>query len=546
MRIDRGRLGRVVDLEQLHYGPSECPHSSTTQSCSACGELEGVEGLIQKAVDQLRTLLDYHQKLKRKINHAHCLILKTIPPEIMFTIFELCTIPRCRTDGRPDMRTPLKLGAICQEWRHIAWSTPNLWTYISIHLDFEKIAQHPDQNELIQLQAWISRSKSLLLSIYISHGKKSGPKTGNDMQMWHLILEAIARCSHRWRGINLDISTKSFEYLSGLIQGTPQLESLLIKRQNMSRYPSAPLFRNVPPKLQCVMMDNFSIKYVNINPNTVTVLQVANYCGDNPLELIKSSPNLESFHMSRTHFSEQWEPPIYTHHKLVDLSIYITSNESTFFSAVTLPNLQSLSLERHADWASEVSNSDLIAFFHRSRCPLTYLAIQQLEFSNDSLDILLRAVPTLAHLKLGLVERISYLNSTDNQDIYHLLNCLRETNSWPRDSDRKNDSLFLPSLSSLIYVINDPTVYRSFQWRYLEELFTPLQDPVLENYHQRPLKKFRMAIDFTGYDLAIEELYLSQENLNILLNLQRKGVDISCMCGDTDVIWESKRNTGGL
>ncbi|KAF8891615.1 hypothetical protein CPB84DRAFT_1784101 [Gymnopilus junonius] len=34
-----------------------------------------------------------------------------------------------------DIKAPLVLGAICRGWREIAWSIPDLWTYIDVWLD---------------------------------------------------------------------------------------------------------------------------------------------------------------------------------------------------------------------------------------------------------------------------------------------------------------------------------------------------------------------------------------------------------------------------
>ncbi|KXN86720.1 hypothetical protein AN958_09711 [Leucoagaricus sp. SymC.cos] len=104
----------------------------------------------QKEVDRLdvviRRLNEQRAHLLRTINNALA-ATRNLPPEVMSNIFLLARPPidfkeRKSMLKHPGERPPkfekddfqLALGAVCCRWRQIAWSTPQLWTTISVEV----------------------------------------------------------------------------------------------------------------------------------------------------------------------------------------------------------------------------------------------------------------------------------------------------------------------------------------------------------------------------------------------------------------------------
>ena len=105
--------------------------------------------------------------LKRKINRFHSSIIRQIPPDVMSTIFEFC-LPdlmdnQLSSYTEEDLSIPLSLGAICGCWRDIAWSTPSLWSSLTVRVT----SNHNSNITTGIAQEWLARSGQLPLSICI-------------------------------------------------------------------------------------------------------------------------------------------------------------------------------------------------------------------------------------------------------------------------------------------------------------------------------------------------------------------------------------------
>jgi hypothetical protein len=93
----------------------------------------------------------------------------------------------------------LRLGAVCRQWRSIAWGYSPLWNTLHVNITTKHYVHDPQ----IILE-WLERSKDLPLDIRAVPSelvRGPGVSLGVDMA----ILKAIRACVSRWRSVDLRI-----------------------------------------------------------------------------------------------------------------------------------------------------------------------------------------------------------------------------------------------------------------------------------------------------------------------------------------------------
>jgi len=109
---------------------------------------------LRIAIDHLAT---QRQNLERSLDEHHSLValIRKLPPEM------LCEIFSYRVDRRRCFyvtEAPMRLSFVCNKWRNVAISIPQLWS--SIFLRYQSVATE-------MLGAWLSRSGIYPLTLYI-------------------------------------------------------------------------------------------------------------------------------------------------------------------------------------------------------------------------------------------------------------------------------------------------------------------------------------------------------------------------------------------
>jgi hypothetical protein len=91
-----------------------------------------------------------------------CSPISSLPPEILLEVFVFCCEPNYNAIGGVDSQgiCPLRLSAVCIDWRDLAWTTSRLWTVIILI----KPKPHALHLEGI-LASWIERARNEPLSI---------------------------------------------------------------------------------------------------------------------------------------------------------------------------------------------------------------------------------------------------------------------------------------------------------------------------------------------------------------------------------------------
>jgi len=385
---------RAIVLSQLSYS-SSC---ETLGGCSSCRALATLETQINDTISALNLLLLKHRSKKTDLNRAHSQMMQKLPVEIMSLIFHLCSPATFQNDlenaRQQDVFAPLTLGAVCRSWRHLAWSTPQLWTHLVFLRPFFK---QPDRVSLAW--EWISRSKALPLTIYVNLYDNERHMDGGPPLTHRPFLDILAECSRRWRDIDLNIPTHFLGYLFTKVQDMPKIDTLRLRPGITSRK-AFKLFSGRAPSPRHVIASGLLLKQMNIDWSRVAEVKVDDFFVEDCMELFRCAPMLQKCDLVQVGYS--MTPPSISplsHDALRHLSFDSIDSGEDFFSAITLPNLISFSFDKHGH---RCYNAALLPFFQRSSFPLTRLELLNIEFSFDDFKSLLGTVPTVTHLHLTM------------------------------------------------------------------------------------------------------------------------------------------------
>ncbi|TDL19083.1 hypothetical protein BD410DRAFT_792508 [Rickenella mellea] len=126
--------------------------------------------------------------------------VQRLAPELLCEIFFHCVpddTDSCRSI-RIRSRGPLLLGRICQMWRIVSYSSPELWSRFAVGDDHSKNVEF--EKDFKAMKHWISKSGSQPLSLLIYY-----PGHFTDGALLPPIFEILVSPSWRWKEITLTV-----------------------------------------------------------------------------------------------------------------------------------------------------------------------------------------------------------------------------------------------------------------------------------------------------------------------------------------------------
>ncbi|KAF5347268.1 hypothetical protein D9756_009981 [Leucocoprinus leucothites] len=386
--------------------------------------------LQQKA---LNTFIDCHKELMSPFNR--------LPPDILQEIFYHC-LPISRNATMSIDEPPLSLGRVCKRWRHIAYSTPRLWTtlhIVAVPLSY-LVSNQRDKALLDAISSWLSRSGALPLSISVYHDVPSpsgGRLMNNEVQPY---LNIIARHAHRWKSVYFVF--RDVDWIEVLSQFTdiPLLEVLHVCDHGESSSWNAPdsseaittLARDSgilrAPRLRsldlpCYLIHSAEdVQWQNLTSLGITyrifVLEefarISSQC-NNLTECI-----IAFTYVTSSWNSDVWQPIVspapstpYTMPALRTLTIFAkTLNDAAvgdIFERISAPALAHLTWGRFAwpsdeafvSWIERRMVQSLSDFLGRLVSPLEELELSLESITDSTLVDILKLVPGLKRLSLG-------------------------------------------------------------------------------------------------------------------------------------------------
>lgn len=301
---------------------------------------------------------------------------------------------RGRSQGGP-FHEPILLGNICRVLRDIAFSTPQLWSSLTLTLHFNRL-----QEELERLNVWLARSRDCLVHIRLRCASDSF--SGQDLWADNPPLsavEAIARHCQRWEDVYLVLPMACLSHLNQIRGRVPVLRKLTLFRHGHS-----PLLEHLglpidafadSPRLEDVSLFGISLSSITLPWDQLVGFRGYDLWEDEIMSILKQSPHLLRCTF-RAYLGDRVlsYPALPLQHHLHSLSI---SEHSGYTKYLTLPTLQKIKLKAD-DWCWNPRN--MISLLTRSHCSLERLQLSVGFVSEEGLLFCLSAIPTLKEFKL--------------------------------------------------------------------------------------------------------------------------------------------------
>jgi len=179
--------------------------------CAACTEDIELEKEMNELEIRIEEIHLRRRALRTVMNENHDRLIHQFPPEIASHIFIQYAPPSALLD-KGDRSTPLYLGAVCQKWRQLAWTTPQLWS--SLLVGFCGRGRYNCSNELDLPQligGWLERSASLPLTIRFDESER----VYTDGVVYHEVINILNKQSARWYDMHFDLPPCHLCYLHG-------------------------------------------------------------------------------------------------------------------------------------------------------------------------------------------------------------------------------------------------------------------------------------------------------------------------------------------
>ena len=378
--------------------------------------------------------------LKRKINRFHSPIVRQLPPDVTSTIFEFCLpdFTNCQLSPftREDLFSPLSLGAICSDWREIAWSTPSLWCSL--------VVRFPRNDSYIAIgiaQEWLARSGQLPLSIRIY-------ATPFYRKAVSALADIINPYSSRWSELDLNMPQHYYKYFHAT---TPILKS--VRFHNSDRDATNLNFQLTCPRLERANLWSFPVNGTNIHWDNLTHLTLSAMSITDSFLVLRKTPRLVFCKVSGfgLRHREPTQPSIGTPLVLTSLrSLQFkrhvdTSFTKYFLNNLIVPHLEEFSLPRYYSSSVEAITS----FLRRSACSLRSFSMTFSTFPPyfEGFMGLLQSMPSLN--TLSIISITTLMNTTHEEyDPRIILQLVAKVLSSQSTSLQQG---FLPNLKILEY-----------------------------------------------------------------------------------------------
>ncbi|KAJ7081815.1 hypothetical protein B0H15DRAFT_446523 [Mycena belliarum] len=302
--------------------------------------------------------------------------LRRLPTEILSEIFMHCS-------DEEDGFKPRKYAAVCSRWRDVALSTPRLWC--NVCLQDEKTAPR-SLFSLLSLQ--LQRSGQGPLSVTFSDRHSNN----------NMILELLLAVSHRWRSLDLTITSSQQRCICRSPSHFPILKRLSIRV--MSSFNLGNLSRPLPLLEELTLEARYDIRF-KLPWTNFTKCTLVQCVPSQVLEVIRASSaiaELSLFECWTPAEPEATETPRTTNIRYLNISRCTAAFTRDFLGCAAFPNLQRLLLDDFVDTGHSVQLTSLLT---GSSGTLTHLSLCNVGVPEHTLIALLRFTDAVDHVEIS-------------------------------------------------------------------------------------------------------------------------------------------------
>jgi len=342
------------------------------------------------------------------------------PPEIVSHIFTLCLpkVPPLHHHGeiQEEWAVPLFLGAICRKWRHIAWSSPRLWTTVVVHIS-SRMAKQLGGSLPQLVTEWLGRSGVLPLTIQFSAARPREQNEGYDdiKSLACLIIDILNRHSECWQNLDLDLDVDSYTQKFNSSSEFSNLRSLSFNGA-VSGLRMPAFLTEIRPTHLTLSSFFFSFTGLNVSWENITHIILQYTDTFTCVDVAEKAHRLQVFRLCAI-CTQLLEEQIYVCRPSLrslefdEHNCPIAVPVAEIIDCMELPGLEEWSYMGKS-W--RIPLVSLLSLLERSSCHLKVVKISGLDPSRiDDFRTFLEAIPSLKHLSfsLGLSKGQSTLNN---------------------------------------------------------------------------------------------------------------------------------------
>jgi hypothetical protein len=403
-------LQGILKSPPVDYFAEPCSEKTTLgRSCGPCMHLDAVDMQLYAYLEEINKLLKIQAEAKQRVNQHHDPLTRHLPVEISSYIFSIYTDdvnsdfdPQSSIIGRDG---PLVLAAVSKTWRRVAFSTPDLWSTVNIHIRSSDNLR--TKAELTK--EWLAQSRRLPLHLSLVY--RTSNVVEPEPNPLILLFNLIQKVSPRWCKLVLEIPPTFYTAFFREVTCAPTLETLKLFDDAVEEgdeagdfhLPRTPSLKHLDIRL-CIPFSVMSIDW-----STLTTVEANKVLMEEYFDILRLSERLESFRLRGLIGQPGYSLPTtpITHSALRELYLE-TSDESwinpselvTMLKFSAFPSLEKFGY--NSSIRSSFPNSALPSIFSRSRCRLTHFDLcgDLQNGTTDDLISILSDLPTITHFKL--------------------------------------------------------------------------------------------------------------------------------------------------
>ncbi|KAH9474763.1 hypothetical protein JR316_0013228 [Psilocybe cubensis] len=445
-----------------------------------------LEALIGKAQKDLHELLNRHRALRESKNMVHEPIVRRFPPEVSAMIFQLA-LPNARIGSRLGLQeskpvtTPFTFGAVCRTWRNVAWSSPYLWSQISINIG-PILRNNISYFDVVK--GWFDRTGELPLTIFLYSKREVFDRTLSLTDRTHSTsdeLKSLATLINghlfQCRELEINCSRTVLPYLRG---NTPILQRLRVTSDfPWSSYHNCEYsgvfhldntqLHNIRVYLNRCALEAISIDWKNVTHfegAVISMQQIFDILAACPL-LIECSLNLINS------FGELIPSNLKANQTMKSFKLESeTGYMSNILVSMEFPVLSHLELNTRG---TILPHAQIHSFLKKSTCNLTSLTLKNIQSDGEDIIVALKAMPSIRKLEL--------LGSDFTEYEPEILFTYFGNTTVPQDDQEP----FLPDLLDLTIEFSADI---GFLWTHIPVIFGSTSDMI--HPRRRPLKSLHV------------------------------------------------------